>query len=53
MEFTDPYTVDSLQCFNGFHYRGYRINQSDTDKVKPSHCNNPARTGKEYRTGSR
>ena len=33
MEFTDPYTVDSLQCFNGFHYRGYRINQSDTDKV--------------------
>ena len=33
MEFTDLYTVESLQCFNGFHYRGYRINQSDTDKV--------------------
>lgn len=33
MEFTDLYTVESLQCFNGFHYRGYRVNQSDTDKV--------------------
>ena len=33
MEFTDLYTVEILQCFNGFHYRGYRINQSDTDKV--------------------
>ena len=33
MEFTDFYTVESLQCFNGFHYHGYRVNQSDTDKV--------------------
>lgn len=33
MEFTDLYTVESLQCFNGFHYRRYRVNQSDTDKV--------------------
>ena len=33
MEFTDLYTVESLQCFNGFHNRGYRVNRSDTDKV--------------------
>lgn len=33
MEFTDLYTVESLQCFNGFHNRGYQVNRSDTDKV--------------------
>ena len=33
MEFTDLYTVESLQCFNGFHNHGYQVNRSDTDKV--------------------
>ena len=33
MEFTDLYTVESLQCFNGVHNRWYRVNRSDTDKV--------------------
>ena len=25
--------MESLQCFNGFHNRGYQVNRSDTDKV--------------------
>ena len=54
MEFTDPYTVESLQCFNGFHNRGgYRVNQSDTDKVNRLIATIRQEREKEYRTGSR